>query len=464
LRALDTRSPDGLTGPAKGAFHAQIRYPSPCPLCPFRGPFMETRSSRPPDAHLGRALALALVLTATSLPAALALGTSRRITQFTHDSWTTRTGAPSGANTSITQTPDGYLWLGTAAEGLVRFDGVRFQRIEALDAVFPERADDIRSVLAAKDGTLWVGTAHGLVRRVGGTFTLVEGTQSRYATTLVEAPDGRIVFSRSGNGLGLLDGDRVEILRSGEEGPCVATVGQDGTLWLGTVRNLLAFGPDGRPRGARLDGFVTALLADRHDRLWVATRRGLLRLAKGAVDAGPTSSDSLPDTDITVLLEDRDGGVWAGTTSSGLRRVGLGNPDSFGAAAGLTSNVVTALFEDREGSLWVGTAGGLDRFREGTFTPFGAAEGLPNDAVASGPSVTEEVWCGSATARPGSSRRKTDSPATSAALYSRPGMALCGWVMTTGSLGSGENRSQPTERGSSSRGTSLPSPKTRKAS
>ncbi len=329
------------------------------------------------------AYSVGLLMVAWLAPGAEALGTAQRITQFTHDSWTPRTGAPTGAITSITQTPDGYLWLGTAAEGLSRFDGVRFRRVEELDALFPLRADEIRSVLTTRDGTLWVGTAHGIARRVGGHFEIVEEGRSRSTATLAEAPDGRIVFARDKEGLGLIDGTSIEVLPTGDVGSNVSAVDLDGTIWIGTDRRLLSFGSDLKPRGVALDGFVSALYADKVNRLWVATRRGLYRLSKGRIEAGPTSPDSLADPDITTLLEDRDGGLWAGTTSSGLRRIGLDGPDSFGTPQGLTSNGVTALFQDREGSLWVGTSGGLDRFRDGAFTPLGSAEGLPNDAVAS---------------------------------------------------------------------------------
>src|SRR5690349_9600337 len=87
---------------------------------------------------------------------ALALQPSLDITQYAHTAWTARDGFLKGAVRSIVQTPDGYLWLGTEF-GLVRFDGVRFvswtppsgQRLPSTN---------IRSLLAARDGTLWIGT------------------------------------------------------------------------------------------------------------------------------------------------------------------------------------------------------------------------------------------------------------------------------------------------------------------
>src|ERR1044071_5550257 len=39
--------------------------------------------------------------------------------------WNTEQGLPQNSVECITQTADGYLWLGTRA-GLVRFDGVKF--------------------------------------------------------------------------------------------------------------------------------------------------------------------------------------------------------------------------------------------------------------------------------------------------------------------------------------------------
>ena len=41
-----------------------------------------------------------------------------------------------------------------------------------------------------------------------------------------------------------------------------------------------------------------------------------------------------------------------------------------------------ALCEGRDGSLWIGTyGGGLSRFKDGTFTTYTTANGLPDDTV-----------------------------------------------------------------------------------
>src|SRR5262249_44848438 len=56
-------------------------------------------------------------------PCAWALNPSLEISQYAHTAWKARDGFPGGYVTAITQTPDGFLWIGTTA-GLFRFDGI----------------------------------------------------------------------------------------------------------------------------------------------------------------------------------------------------------------------------------------------------------------------------------------------------------------------------------------------------
>src|SRR5678815_430770 len=87
---------------------------------------------------------------------ASALDPKPLITQYRHTAWRVQEGAFESAPNAITQTADGYIWIGTDS-GLVRFDGVRFQRwTPGSDKSVFDAA--VVSLLGASDGTLWIGT------------------------------------------------------------------------------------------------------------------------------------------------------------------------------------------------------------------------------------------------------------------------------------------------------------------
>src|ERR1019366_4323633 len=76
--------------------------------------------------------------------------------------WTAENGLPQNTIKALTQTRDGYLWIGTL-KGLVRFDGVRFKVFDHNST--PEMKQDAINDLAldAADGGLWIGTGDGLL-------------------------------------------------------------------------------------------------------------------------------------------------------------------------------------------------------------------------------------------------------------------------------------------------------------
>jgi hypothetical protein len=128
---------------------------------------------RPAPAHVTnrhagaawRCLLFCVLAAVCALPSAHALSPDRTLTQLRHDRWTPNEGAPAQIF-SIAQTPDGLLWLGSR-QGLFRFDGVRFERITTAGGK-PLIDDDVLSLKAEADGSLWVGYFNGGMSRVGG--------------------------------------------------------------------------------------------------------------------------------------------------------------------------------------------------------------------------------------------------------------------------------------------------------
>ena len=79
--------------------------------------------------------------------------------QYHFDSWTTDNGLPQNGVRSITQTPDGYLWL-TTLDGLVRFDGVKFTVFDKSSSkgIISNRFWQAK---AFDDGSIWLATEGG---------------------------------------------------------------------------------------------------------------------------------------------------------------------------------------------------------------------------------------------------------------------------------------------------------------
>src|ERR1700730_7834316 len=84
-----------------------------------------------------------------------ALDPARDILQYNCQTWSRQNGLPANGINAITQTKDGYLWLGTTV-GLVRFDGIEFKLLD-LARVSQVRISIVTSLANANDGGLWVG-------------------------------------------------------------------------------------------------------------------------------------------------------------------------------------------------------------------------------------------------------------------------------------------------------------------
>jgi ligand-binding sensor domain-containing protein len=83
----------------------------------------------------------------------------QKIQQFAHATWGADQGAPQ-IIFAIAQTADDYLWIGSA-EGLIRFDGLTFERYRARPEA-PLPAGRVISLLALPDGDLWIGFESGV--------------------------------------------------------------------------------------------------------------------------------------------------------------------------------------------------------------------------------------------------------------------------------------------------------------
>jgi ligand-binding sensor domain-containing protein/signal transduction histidine kinase len=331
---------------------------------------------------LSRGLGAAVLTLVVGPPPASALDPTRALTQYSRETWTSRTGLPQDSIQAITQTEDGHLWLATPA-GLVRFDGMRFVAIGE-----GRTAPDVWSLIRARDGSLWMGTeGGGLLRYREGQFSIfseAQGLTSSLVRTLLEARDGGLWIATDGGGVNRLEDGRISSIRvqDGLPGDRVWSLCEDrrGRLWIGTNGSGLAVLENGRVRalprrGLYSDPFAWVIHEDPDGAIWVGTSSGLLRIDSTGTTRF-TRRDGLAGDTVRAILTDRHGSLWVGTTE-GLSRYRNGSFETLPRQGGLASSFVRSLFEDRDGNLWVGTfGGGLDLIRDGLFTAYGEPEGV----------------------------------------------------------------------------------------
>lgn len=372
------------------------------------------------------------------------------------DVWDTDRGLPSSSVTSLAQTPEGYLWVGTQ-NGLLRFDGLRFVTFDpdSTPELLHARVEHLFVDQRDPHGTLWINTYDGSITswRAGvfrhewkgagpvrfeaflapshaneTAFVLDTGSVIRRASAspggpwqslrpVSRASDFVPLFARDASGAlwirsidhriwRIRDGVLEEIPTRGLAGAVVHCLAADrlGRIWVGTDAEVAVFA-EGRFRTmtptngpARID--VTLLLFTRDGGHWIVAN-GRARKARGREWIWTNDiADGLtgPFRQSVNALEDRRGGIWFSHYGKGLLHVRAdGTARWITAADGLPGNRIRHVLEDREGNIWLAVdRAGLVRLRDARFQVFSAGEGARTPAAAS---VAEDgrgaIWIGS---------------------------------------------------------------------
>ncbi len=346
------------------------------------------------------------VVCAALVECGFALDPSHSMTQYGHTAWTVQSGQLPGIVSSVTQTRDGWLWVGTEF-GLSRFDGVRFSPLEAPGAE-ALRGQTIMALAPAPDGGLWIGTRHGLWFWNGSAvqpYRTVGGVSEMIVNAILVDSGGKVWVGTNGfnsGGLARIAGNVLRLFTpvEGYSGGGVYSIVEDhaGDIWIGCVNGLY------RWDGARFQTYgsntglreVIAIAPTPDGGIIAGNNAGLKRLADGVFRDYPIEQIGF-GVKSRLLLTDRDGSLWIGTNDQGLIHVHQQSFDSFTHSDGLSGDMVLRLFEDREGSVWAGTLRGLDRFRDLPISTLSKREGLSDDTAGSVfASLSGGVWIGTA--------------------------------------------------------------------
>jgi signal transduction histidine kinase/ligand-binding sensor domain-containing protein len=300
-----------------------------------------------------------------SMPCVAGSDTPRAI-KLHHTSWAARDGAPATI-LSITQTRDGWLWLG-GPTGLYRFDGVQFEPFAPSNA--PLLTNNVSVVNAFADGGLWIGyrtggaslLRHGRIRN----YDERDGLPSRAVWGVEQDGDGR-TWAATAQGMFYLDNDRWRAAANSWSVPAgwYKTLMRDrqGVLWAQGDSGVYFLAP-GTKRFAKapIDSGTGVLfnLPDGSVVSWDAANARLNQLAGPRQTVRPRQWEHLGDP--SSLLFDRHGDLWVGL-DDGLEYRTAQEISRSEPPQGLSGPAVGAIFEDQEGNVWISTSTGIDRFR-----------------------------------------------------------------------------------------------------
>jgi len=311
-----------------------------------------------------------------------------------------------GGPMALMEDRDGRVWIGTAANGLLCYDGRGFESLPTSDL-------EISTLMEDQEGNIWVGTSNGGLNRIRPRIVHLETAETGLTAAIqstCQAPGGDLWAVTLNGALMRKTSDGWTAVPTNADWPggmasCVAA-GPSGEIWIGTVSRGLE-GPalycwkDGRFRVFHdSDGLrpraIHALLVNRAGDLWIGGEGpDTVQCLKAGTNVFKTFKLPAETRHIAAMVEDAGGGIWVGGHAGMLLRIDGDSVTNETRAEALKS--IRSLHVTKDGALWIGYGGcGVGRLKEGRFSLVRTEQGLFRDTISQ---VTADdrgwLWFGS---------------------------------------------------------------------
>ncbi|RUO73126.1 ligand-binding sensor domain-containing protein [Idiomarina ramblicola] len=231
---------------------------------------------------------------------------------------------------TLFQSPDNGLWLGTYRDGLIRISEHGIEKF-GTEQGLPN--NHVLDIIQDKEGSFWVSTHGGLVQfrdTLFSTYTKDDGLTGNYIRALAENKEGDIIVGSS-NGAAIIKKSGISALA---------------------------------PGSVLTEQSILSLAYDHKQQLYIGTYTDGLYIWDGAQIVSHFDSENLLKTDEVRQIElDPKLGVFLATplgiTHLYKNSEGTWASQQISQEHGLTNNYTTSLYLDQRGTLWAGSARGV---------------------------------------------------------------------------------------------------------
>jgi ligand-binding sensor domain-containing protein/two-component sensor histidine kinase len=326
-------------------------------------------------------------------------------------SYTAKDGLISNNINTIYQDSRGYMWFGTT-DGMSVFDGRTFTNYSSHDGLphnfinsifedrispgkmwllagnqvcrftrgkiytYPLHGSSIGSIYQDREGTIWCGTDHGLIKIKDDNITYFRPALLDTGIEFIaEVDDSLLWFASEDHRLVCYSRETqtftsIDISQYGQATLWSMFGDHEGSLWVGMGDNYVL-----RIRGRdsvtsrRFWGSTSWLIDDGKGILWLGGYSGIGSIPKKQFEVGQcisfTTENGLPENTIRSLCVDREKNLWIGGRDKGIAKLStvctisfeIGAPSEFGLAHGLPYAA-----SDSSGHIWAYTENGLQEF------------------------------------------------------------------------------------------------------
>lgn len=298
----------------------------------------------------------------------------------------------------------GNLWLGTAGDGVCRYDGSSCANYTIAQGL---ASNVVFSILQSSDANLWFATSGGLTRYDGYrfvTFTTKDGLPGNFISSLAEDTRGNLWVGTSEGGLARYDGKSFTNFTTSQGLPdnyirCLLKA-QDGTLWIGTATGGLS-NYDGHQfknysvKDGLADNAVTNMMQGHDGDIWVSSQSGISKW-DGKSFTVYSLGQKFSENKINCAEEDDEGNIWIGTSNKGVLKFNGREVVSYNIIQGGREGNITSIRNDEKGNLWFTTWGnGVFRYKANGLSAVHLPEGLSADDVFGiNRDLTGNLWLG----------------------------------------------------------------------